>query len=275
MNENNNKRSGAQTIIVVVILLCFAAIVYLGYHIAFESPFSRDYLSFLTLSVTIVLAGGALLGGGSIWLASRTKEAADSAEDQINRVTKSAEERINQVANTTKGQISQVDDELKGLQGRAEEILRALELQTKHYKLIGSAYGTFHPTGLSLASAIRNLSTRVDLSECEEACARAILAFIEGLAREIKHNALIGAQVLRLFLSLDPSEVKSSAMALAAQGDEEAKKLLHRRLELERQMPEPDPDLIAFLAESIGIFSSSRQTAFYHFAQSGKGGEKR
>jgi len=165
--------------------------------------------------------------------------------------------RINEVMNAAKERLAQVDDKLERLQDKAERNLHALELQTRYYQLIGNAYGTFHPTGLSLASAVVNLSKTVDLSGCEESCKRAIQRLIEGLSKEIEKNALIGAQVLRLFLSLDSSEARSSAMALAASGDEEAKKLLRRRLELEKQMPKPDSELIAFLAESIGMFSSS------------------
>lgn len=244
MNENRNRWGWVQAATVTVMLVLVLVLGYYGYRLISEWTSSSHYLSVLTLAVTILLVSGALIGGASIWTAFRIRDVMTQTRYQVMDTEKEHREAI-----------KREEEKLNELRGRAESNLNALELLIRYYQLIGSAYGTFHPTGLSLASAVRNLSKIAERSECE--CRFTMQDLVRKLAMEIEKNALIGAQVLRLFLSPDSNGIKSSAMALVAERGEEARKLLQRRLELEKQMPKPDPELIAFLAESIGMFSDS------------------
>lgn len=77
MKENRSKRAYTKTVtvIIAIALLVTGWLSYLGYRLAdSETLNSQSYLSLLTLSVTIIVVGGALLGGGSIWLTLRARD---------------------------------------------------------------------------------------------------------------------------------------------------------------------------------------------------------
>ena len=214
-----NVRTMLLAILLVGVMAGFAMLLYefWPHAVLTSASASYNYIGFLTLAVTILLAGGALIAWIGVWLSLRMFDAAEKTKR-----------------------------ELRSARAVAEKIVRELEqYNTKYHSLVSGAYGTFRPTGLQLAKATYGLSKQIKDPGMRES--------FERLAREIEKNAIIGAHLLNLFLAHELREVKSAALALAAQGRPEDRRLIQKRLDLEKKMPEPNSDLIEYLGKILGM----------------------
>lgn len=196
-------------------LLCASgAIIYFGYVMAYRMIYSfiaPGYITYLTVVVTILMAAGALFGGGNIWISLRTRTI--------------------------------IERERRNLEQLRDEASRLMN----DFRSYSSAYATFRPLGLNLAVAIRNLEGQVE--DCD------LKKFIRSLGRQVEANAMLGAQLSRLFLSTEPKEVKSAALALAGHEGVSLKRLIQGRLDLEKEKFNPDSRLIEYLSKILGMLS--------------------
>lgn len=131
----NNRRFISEAFVAFLLFVVLGSISYFGYGMtdkindSFTLP---NYITYLTLAVTILMAAGALFGGGNIWLSTQTRR---EVKEELRR--------------------------LEEARKKADSIV--IDLLYHSY-----AYKTVRPTSLNLAKAIRNLRNQVGNSELKE-----------------------------------------------------------------------------------------------------------
>ena len=238
-----------QVVAAFVLLSALGTMIFFGYEMTYKMASSfmlPNYITYLTLVVTILMAAGALLGGGNIWLSIITRRSVEKEFENIQIAKDKAQEMLKQAENTIK-ETNENAEESKKLKEQIERIEEEAVSTRNKLKSIEYEYSPIFPAGLNLAAAIRGLKDKVKSEELKQ--------FAESFALEIENNAIIGDHLSRLFLSPELEKVKAAAMALAARGDVQLAHAIQRRLDLEKQMSEPNNDLIEYLSKILGMLS--------------------
>lgn len=215
-------------LLLVVGLVIVGGVAWLGsraYVLASLLPSNPgDYISLMTLAVTVVgiLAAGMGLGGSYLaWrVGGRAAEAIDTAE----RLQKDLE--------------------------------RKAEVMGSYDALIDCVFGSWRPTGMLLAEALKSLQVDIQFELGAPQVAKELNRILSDLRQHIARTAVLGAHAVQLFVSVEPHMVVSSAQALAASGRREAFDLLSRRIDIEARKEHPDGKIIRSLAQLSALFSA-------------------
>jgi len=173
-------------------------------------------ISEYTLAVTVVLAAAGVVSGGIFMLSFYLRREIEQQKEEMKRIVKEA--------NQTKVTIENWYDELSAKRDKLIEILK--KLPTPNLFI-----------GLSLAEEIRKRRGKISsIDDC-----------LDNLAQVFEENAFLEAQAVRLFTATERKDVEAAAMALFHRMPD-GKRLIEKRLQLEKSLVSPDIELIEFLS---------------------------
>jgi len=113
---------------------------------------------------------------------------------------------------------------------------------------IKQSAGAFQPSGGFLSEEIASILENCELEECE--CAKTIETLVKKLSTIFLANAEFGIQIQKLYVG-KKDEVFASTMYLSQKSSPYALALLREKLNFEKKLPKPDPELIEALVKTI------------------------